>query len=305
MLSLYLLACTSSAPPAVPSPTPAAAPEPAAASEPAPAPEATAPAVAPPPQPASLSGTPLDGWYSSHIAESDAITAGIASAQSDDELLAVWKRALVFTEPLSEPLSGFGEETEYGFELHVPDDIVKALAARAPWMFLTYYAEGTVAAMELGPPSGEKKDDRWLAAAARTSGDADDVLFELVYAAYAQASPRGWATWQRRDWDYGGCSPMGEGAQLHLTLLKLTDTLAANTQVADTVARIRTSVLNDILQPQGPGEFPYCVLEVSEDASGLIAEATAILAEVNLTAAEKAAVQARIDAGFPQTIQQP
>ena len=217
---------------------------------------------------------------------------------SDPELLGLWRRGLVFTEALTEPLSAYEEATEYGPELRVPDEVVQALRARAPWMFMTYYAEGTVAAMELGAPGGEQEDDPWLVAAARTSGDTDDVLLALVYGAYGKVSPRGWATWHQREWDYGGCSPLGDGGGLHLSLLKLTDTLTGRPLAEDISTQIRAEVLADILQPYGPGEFPYCALRRADGLDGIITEANAIIAEVALTDAEKTAIQARIEAGF-------
>jgi len=34
-------------------------------------------------------------------------------------------------------------------------------------------------------------------------------------AEHGNASGRGWASWQQREWDYGGCSPFGNGENLH------------------------------------------------------------------------------------------
>ena len=185
----------------------------------------------------------------------------------------------------------------------VPDEVVAKVQGHLPWAFMTYYAEGTVAAMELGDPTTETlTDDVWTKAAARTTGQTDDQLMALVAMAYGQLSPRGWAMWQLREWDYGGCSPLGDGDTLHLRLLKLTDTLKGSVAVADVVSTIRYQVMSDVLQPQGPGEFPYCVSREDDGGTGkLLAEAGQILAEVTLSDAERAMLQARVDARFPET----
>ncbi|MEQ1507883.1 MAG: SH3 domain-containing protein, partial [Myxococcota bacterium] len=188
----------------------------------------------------------FDRWFAGQKDEVAAITAALPTVPDAEALIALWRRARDVTASMGEPLASL-YDGHGGFAEGDPGPM---LAERMPWATLALYAEGTVPELELA-------DGPWTDAAARTPEAWDDAFLGLVTTAYDNASARGWTAWQRRSWDYGGCSPFGTGEGLHRDLLLRTDALATVPPVAPFVASIRAGVLADIEKPTSD-EFPYC-----------------------------------------------
>jgi hypothetical protein len=230
----------------------------------------------------------FDRWFAVELPESQAISAALLEADRAPELIAVWRRARELTARMGEPLTaGFDPQTQK----FIDGDPAPMLAERMPWATVVLYAEGTVPALELAPQV-------WTQAAGKTPEPWDDEFFSLVTTAYDNASARGWAAWQRRSWDYGGCTPFGTGENLHLELLRQTDRLAKVPEIADVVGEIRAQVLRDIEKPV-PDEFEYCQTSgTPTPTSGLLSESSAILAQIQLSETERAKIQGRVDTQF-------
>jgi hypothetical protein len=224
----------------------------------------------------------FDAWFPSDRAEVDAITKELASVSSAEQLVALWGRARNVTSAMGEPLAA-----AWDGERFAGGDPRMMLSERMAWANLEMVAEGTVPVLELA-------DEPWVLAARRTPEPEDDAFFQLVSTAYEELGGRGWATWNRRTWDYGGCSPFGDGNALHLKVLEQTDALTGWAPGAEAVARIRSDALADIVKADAD-EFPFCS---ETPTAGLVAEATAILEKVKLTDEERAKVQARLDSRF-------
>lgn len=233
----------------------------------------------------------FDRWFAVHLPEVASVSQALRSARTAPEIIAAWRQARELTARMGEPLSaGFDPQTQ----AFIDGDPAPMLAERMPWATVALYAEGTVPALELAPKP-------WIDAAARTREPWDDEFFSLVTTAYDNASGRGWAAWQRRSWDYGGCSPFGSGENLHLELLRQTDRLADIPEIADMVAEIRARVLADINKPV-PDEFDYCRASGEPTpTSGLLRESSEILAQIQLDDSERARIQERVEQRFGRT----
>lgn len=230
----------------------------------------------------------FDAWFPSDRSEVDAITRDLGQTSSAEQLIRLWTRARTVTAAMGEPLGAAFDPEQQTFAGGNP---AVMLSERMPWAELQLYAEGTVPALELAT-------EPWTTAALRTPEPEDDAFLRLVVAAYDNVSGRGWATWEERTWDYGGCSPFGDGGELHLKVLQQTDALTGWAPGADAVTEIRNDVLADVVKAE-PDEFPYCREAGGETPTeGLLAEAKAILEQVKLTDEERAKVQARIDTKF-------
>jgi hypothetical protein len=202
--------------------------------------------------------------------------------------MALWERARQLTAAMGGALNSRYDYDDMGFVGGNPEPLFQE---RMPYVALNFYAEGTHAELELATQA-------WSQAASRTPETWDDAFIQLLVESYGNAEGRGWAAWQAREWDYGGCSPLGSG--LHKDLLLQTDALAGRAVIAEPVGRIRGAVLGDIEQRRGPGEFPYCGgpnLDATP-VEALQAEALQILAEVTLSDAERSMIEARVTAGF-------
>jgi hypothetical protein len=230
----------------------------------------------------------FERWFAVELPEIAAVSAALPEADRAPELISVWRQARELTARMGEPLAaGFDPQTQK----FIDGDPAPMLAERMPWATVVLYAEGTVPALELAPKV-------WTDAATRTSEPWDDEFFSLVTTAYDNASARGWAAWQRRSWDYGGCTPFGTGENLHLELLRQTDRLAKIPEIADIVGEIRTQVLKDIEKPV-PDEFEFCQTSgTPTPTQGLLAESSAILAQIQLTESERARLQGRVESRF-------
>lgn len=233
----------------------------------------------------------FDHWFAVQLPEIHALTASLAEVKTAPELVVTWRTARDLTARMAEPLmAGFDPQTR----TFIDGDLSAMLAERMPWATVALYAEGTSPALELAPKP-------WLDAAQKTKEPWDDEFFSLVTTAYDNASARGWASWQRRSWDYGGCTPFGTGENLHLELLRQTDRLANIPEIADIVAEIRSGVLRDIEKPT-PDEFPYCrETGVPTETSGLLNESGAILAQIGLGESERAMIEGRVAGKFGRT----
>jgi hypothetical protein len=162
------------------------------------------------------------------------------------------------------------------------------LLPATPGMQVSYVAEGTAVRME---------DDAaaWTAKAASTPDPADDAFFALVIATYGTARMDGNNETQAFTWDYGGCSNLGTGKVL--ALAKQVDAAAAadpNGVFAKERAKIRADILSAVMADSDA--FPYCdpatMQPMADDK--LQGEAKSIVAEVELSPEEKAAIEARI-----------
>lgn len=230
----------------------------------------------------------FDRMFPVHAPQVAQVSEEIARAGTAGALITAWQHARDLSAAMGEPLAaGFDPRTH----TFLDGDPTAMFVERMPWATLALYAEGTVPALELAPRV-------WLDAAARTPEPWDDGFFSLVTTAYENASARGWTAWQRRSWDYGGCSPFGSGEMLHLALLKQTDTLAGIPPIAEMVGFIRSTVLKDIEKP-APDEFPYCDnAGRPTPIEGLLTEARTILAEVKLAPEERSMIESRAAAQF-------
>ena len=192
---------------------------------------------------------------------------------------------MAVTEAMAEPLNARFERSG-----RFDADTEALLAEHVPWASLATYAEGSYAALELST-------DGWRAAADRSEGDDDDAFVALVTTAYDNASARGWPRWLERTWDYGGCSTFGR-SDLHRSILDRTHALRQLHPVTDVVATIRDRLMEDLLKPEGDGEFPYCDGSDPTPTADLVAAAEALLTDVELSTAEGAALRGRIATRF-------
>jgi hypothetical protein len=230
----------------------------------------------------------FDRWFAVEIPEIQAVSTALPQADRAPKLITVWRQARELTARMAEPLAaGFDPQTQKFLD----GDPMPMLTERMPWAIVELHAEGTVPALELAPKV-------WTEAATRTPEPWDDEFFSLVTTAYENASARGWAAWQRRSWDYGGCTPFGTGENLHLELLRQTDRLAKVPEVADIVAEIRADVLKDIEKPV-PDEFEFCQQTgTPTPTQGLLSESSAILAQIQLTDTERSKIQGQVESRF-------
>lgn len=157
------------------------------------------------------------------------------------------------------------------------------LTPALPGLVEGYEAEGTALVFELQP-------DAWKALAAKTPNADDDRLVDLLVTTYGQAALGSWEAWQERTWDYGGCKALGDGQIVEI--LKKTDAVK-DPSFAATVAQVRAAAIDAVVTDHEL--FPRCDadnLEPMADAK-IDAEVGRILAEVNLTPAERASIEGR------------
>jgi hypothetical protein len=202
------------------------------------------------------------------------------AAKNSLQVSAAWRRAVALAPRLEESLQPAYEVADLE-----PLDL-SWLKPSLPAMTETYMAEGTAVVFVLDPTA-------WQAKAATTPEPDDDAFFALMQRAWGSARPTGWAAWDNRTWDYGGCSGLGRGT-IH-DVLVLTDK-AAGPHFAAEVAETRAQALAAVLQDNP--QFPRCDADTMGPTSteALRGEARSILADVKLTAAERAAVEQRIPA---------
>lgn len=209
------------------------------------------------------------------------------AASTSAEVAAAWRRALRLAPRLEGALQPAFEASNFeALDL-------AWLRPSLPAMSETYMAEGLALVFMLDSPG-------WIAKAAETEEPDDDAFFALMDKAWGAARALGWASWDDRTWDYGGCSGLGDGT-VHDVLL-LVDA-AQGPHFADEVAETRRRALFAVLE-NNP-QFPHCDVKTlaPTPAAVLRAEARAILADVTLSAQERAAIEARIPelVGEPHT----
>lgn len=219
-------------------------------------------------------------WFTVDLqTRANRIRDDLEGARTDEAMAALWRRAMGVADELTDVVSlqfGLGEEET--------DKVTAAEAMidqKLPWLALSFYAEGTAAVLELDT-------EAWTGAARLTTGTEDDRFFAFLMDSYSNLNGDGWATWQERTWDYGGCSPLGSG--LHLELLKQAEDLDGG-RYHDTVAGIRASCLADITGLRG--EFPFCRPggEGPTPVAQLDAETAKILATIALSDAERVSLE--------------
>jgi len=152
------------------------------------------------------------------------------------------------------------------------------------------YAEGTVVLWELSV-------DPWTAAAARTPGTADDRFVALLSRAWGNLSFTGLPNWYTLTWDGGGCNDLGDGD--YLAVLQLTEGRWPP-GLSGAVARVRGAAIDSLVQPTG--NFGFCDGDSTElrTPEELHAEVDRILAEIDLTDAERRRLEARRAEGYQE-----
>ncbi len=155
-----------------------------------------------------------------------------------------------------------------------------------PGLEQTETGEGTRLVLQLS-------SEPWMAKAKLTPEPADDRFIELMVSVYGSAQNVGWAVWEQRTWDYGGCSGLGTGVVVE-TLKKTDVARDAGDAFAPEIAVIRRDALAVLLEDQP--RFAYCDVETEAPMpdARLQDEARRVVAEVKLTPDEKAKVLARI-----------
>jgi hypothetical protein len=224
----------------------------------------------------------LAAMFPRHHEALSEIGPALEGARTVEALFAVWAKARALVLELDEAL-----QARAGDAQALPEGDDQVLRAEVAWASLEWYAEGTSPALELDSA-------RFVAAAERTDGDLDDRFFALVTTAYPNATGRGWAEWQVRSWDYGGCSPFG-ASDLHLDLLAKSDALAGEA-VPALATEIRADVIGDITHDSEL--FAYCTNEVETPTAALVDAARQILDRIRLAPDERAAVERRIETRF-------
>ena len=207
----------------------------------------------------------------SQVAEA---AAAMNAATTAAELHSAYAKAIVASDALTE----WAQSVEMGEDLD-------PITSRAPGITMGWFAEGTAAVFYLDP-------DDWKAKAATTTGTDDDTYFELVDYVYSQGNPDGWAVWQMRNWDYGGCSGLGKGVVLE-SLQKAQAAKQAGPAFSEEVAQVRASAIEEITRT-GENLFPRCDVDTMQPMSddALRSEVQSVLDTIDLTDAEREALVA-------------
>lgn len=165
----------------------------------------------------------------------------LAAVTSDVQFATVYRSIKALGWELMEPLDAEYEKTN---QTALPAD----LFAEFPFFEVGYEAEGTAAVVYMPfPPLRE--------AAGRTPQKSDDRFLDLVESMYDDATAKGWSKIENRNWDLGGCSPLGN--DVHKGILLYADHALLESDIfATEIQAIREPVLKDITV--GNTEFPYC-----------------------------------------------
>ena len=235
MFVFFFFACIFGTSEEAPDPTPPAPEEPVAEEPVAeePTPEPTAPEPVEVVVDAELTAL-TDEAVSRSVAEAMAL---YSTASTSTELEAAYTKAIVAADAL----------TAWAEERAVPD--FDPILAKAPGLGMGWFAEGTIAVFYLDP-------EQWQAKAAATPQADDDAFFALTSQAYSQANPGGYAAWEVRTWDYGGCSALGEGVLLETLALAQQADEAGPAFTAPT-ASVRDAAIEHITRDNTTG-FQLC-----------------------------------------------
>jgi hypothetical protein len=160
---------------------------------------------------------------------------------------------------------------------------VDSIAAAGPGMEVSWQGEGTVAVFQ---PNA----DAWKAKSTTTLGSADDAYFDMVGYVFGSASTSGWAVWEIRNWDYGGCSGLGKGVVLE-SMKRIHTATEAGNEFASHIANVREQALREITHTE-PSNFQRCDPETVQPTADdkLQGEVQAILDTVPLSDGERAAL---------------
>jgi len=220
------------------------------------------------------------------MAALDRMRENLAAVGTADEFATVYRELIATSHVVREPLQAAWDEAEYEGGAGLP----KEMFTDHPFYAQSWGAEGTaVLVVVTYPPLRER--------ARATPGLADDSYLDLVELMYPEdARAQGWSVLQDRNWDYGGCSPLGTGT--HQRILQAADRARSSGDLfAEEIAAIRSDVLRDILQDNE--YFPYCTgLDVPTPHDKIRAELDAILAGVELSDDERTKLQERRKARF-------
>lgn len=289
---LALLACGESepsSPPAAPPAPAAAAPE--APVEPAavepteePAPDEAA-AAEPPPLPEGIDARLVEVLGEDLVRRMLVVGQAQADARDQAALAAAWNATAAWAEEAETPLQAWWDAQGGSAD-------TAWLDAALPGLEAGIYAEGTALVVQ-------HKQSTWSALARETPETDDDSVFAMTSVAWDNASGDGWPRWGERTWDYGGCSILGSGAHLEI-LKRIAHAKGAPAPWDGLVAKTREGVLKDILEDNA--EFPYCDPTTSQPrpVKQIRLEVQAILSRIELSEAERAALQARLDTTFAE-----
>lgn len=210
----------------------------------------------------------------------------LAAVSTLAELKTAREHAKVLSSQLSETL---GQLYDWETSKVCGEDDIAWMDPLLPGLQVEWGPEG------LGVNTGLSLSD-FGEAAKRTPEPEDDAFVALVDKVYSNFDAMGWAAWQMREWDYGGCSTFG--SDFHLQVLLDSDALTAS-PFAEDVKEIRASVIDDIVTDDEEF-FPFCTsMGAPSPGEKLMAEIDRILAQVKLTDEERALLEARKKKGFP------
>jgi hypothetical protein len=205
----------------------------------------------------------------------DNIGARLAGVQDAETFGSVWTDADVLAREVEGAIRGLGS--------HCGDLDFTLLVERFSWMGLTCVAEGSEpVVIFLAEP--------WEKAAVSSPEPADDVFLALMDQAYGSVRPGAWPEWIEQMSDVSGCSRLGEG--VIVSLLQKTD------QVGSLLPGPVTALRAELLRELSPSHAPYCKGDRPRPDAELAAEVQRVLQEVQLTEAERAAVEAHAQAGL-------
>ncbi len=206
-------------------------------------------------------------------------------AENAAEFAQAYRVLRMHTGELSLPLQKWFDASD-GANM-VPDEVF----AEVPVFQVGYEAEGTAVVVYLTYPPLQER-------ARATPEETDDTYLAMLELLYSDANAQGWSHLEQRDWDYGGCSPLGSG--LHLKILLAADAaLAEGDLFAPEIAAAREVVLEDILEDDDL--FPYCgVVEGTERTpeARLREEVQQILDQVQLSDEERTQLEQRQRTAF-------
>jgi hypothetical protein len=207
----------------------------------------------------------------------------LKAVTSDVQFATVYRSLVALSSELMEPLDAEYEKLN---QAALPAD----LFAEFPFFEVGYEAEGTAAVVYMPfPPLRE--------AAGRTPQKSDDRFLDLVESLYTDGTARGWTKIESRNWDYGGCSPLGN--DVHKGILLYADHALLESDIfASEIQAIREPVIKDITT--GNTEFPY-----RNPADGkktlnpkIRGEVNSILEECKLSAAERKSLEGAMNDRF-------
>lgn len=207
----------------------------------------------------------------------------LESVSTDVQFAKVYRSLTALASELGEPLDAEYERTN---QTELPID----LFSEFPFFAVGYEAEGTAVVVYM--PFLQLRE-----AAARSPQKSDNRFVDLVESMYDDGTARGWSKIESRNWDYGGCSPLGNG--VHKGILTYADqALLEGDLFAEEIQAIREPVLKDITE--GNTEFPYC-----DPADGkktlnpkIQGEVNTILKECKLSDSERTSLEEALNSRF-------